>query len=55
LSLPSARPAAARWALDKANATDRYDQGRVRIKLRNDLAPQHAERIKLLAREGELQ
>jgi peptidylprolyl isomerase len=27
-------------------------QGRVIIKLRNDLAPKHAERIKLLAREG---
>jgi len=27
-------------------------QGRIVIKLRTDLAPQHAERIKLLAREG---
>jgi peptidylprolyl isomerase len=39
--------------LDKANAiVIDTTKGRVVIKLRNDLAPQHAERIKLLAREG---
>ena len=39
--------------LDKANAVViDTTKGRVVIKLRNDLAPQHAERIKLLAREG---
>ena len=39
--------------LDKANAiVIDTTKGRVVIKLRNDLAPQHAERIKLLARDG---
>src|SRR6266705_2311295 len=39
--------------LDKANAiVIDTTKGRVVIKLRSDLAPQHAERIKLLAREG---
>ena len=39
--------------LDKANAiVIDTTKGRVVIKLRPDLAPQHAERIKLLAREG---
>src|SRR4029079_2804547 len=39
--------------LDQAKAI-RIDtpKGRMMVKLRNDLAPQHAERIKLLAREG---
>src|SRR6266508_2230645 len=39
--------------LDKPNAiVIDTTKGRIVIKLRNDLAPQHAERIKLLAREG---
>jgi peptidylprolyl isomerase len=39
--------------LDKANAiVIDTTKGRVVIKLRPDLAPQHAERIKLLARDG---
>ncbi len=39
--------------LDKANAiVIDTTKGRIVVKLRNDLAPQHAERIKLLAREG---
>ena len=39
--------------LDKANAiVIDTNKGRIVIKLRADLAPQHAERIKLLAREG---
>src|SRR6476660_1164771 len=39
--------------LDKANAiVIDTTKGRIVIKLRNDLAPQHAERIKQLAREG---
>jgi peptidylprolyl isomerase len=39
--------------LDKANAIIiDTTKGRVIVKLRPDLAPQHAERIKLLAREG---
>jgi peptidylprolyl isomerase len=39
--------------LDKANAiVVDTTKGRVIIKLRPDLAPQHAERIKLLARDG---
>ena len=39
--------------LDKANAiVIDTPQGRVVIKLRPDLAPKHAERIKLLARDG---
>ena len=39
--------------LDKANAiVIDTTKGRVIVKLRTDLAPQHAERIKLLARDG---
>src|SRR3954470_3057368 len=39
--------------LDKANTiVIDTTKGRVVVKLRSDLAPQHAERIKLLAREG---
>jgi peptidylprolyl isomerase len=39
--------------LDKANAIIiDTTKGRIVIKLRTDLAPQHAERIKTLAREG---
>src|SRR3954468_14815646 len=39
--------------LDKANAiVIDTTKGRIVVKLRADLAPQHAERIKLLAREG---
>ena len=39
--------------LDKANAiVIDTTKGRIVIKLRSDLAPQHAERIKTLAREG---
>ena len=39
--------------LDKANAiVIDTTKGRIVIKLRTDIAPQHAERIKLLAREG---
>lgn len=39
--------------LDKANAlVIDTTKGRVVVKLRNDLAPQHAERIKQLARDG---
>jgi len=39
--------------LDKQNAVViDTTKGRIVIKLRTDLAPQHAERIKLLAREG---
>ncbi len=39
--------------LDKQNAiVIDTTKGRIIIKLRNDLAPQHAERIKQLAREG---
>lgn len=39
--------------LDKANAiVIDTNKGRIVIKLRTDLAPQHAERIKTLAREG---
>jgi len=39
--------------LDKANAiVIDTSKGRIVIKLRADIAPQHAERIKLLAREG---
>src|SRR4051812_8295126 len=39
--------------LDKANAiVVDTTKGRIVIKLRTDLAPQHAERIKQLAREG---
>jgi peptidylprolyl isomerase len=40
-------------SLDKANAiVIDTSKGRIVIKLRTDLAPQHAERIKQLAREG---
>ena len=46
-----AQPLPAR--LDKANAiVIDTSKGRIVIKLRTDLAPQHAERIKQLAREG---
>src|SRR6201990_175865 len=46
---PHPRPA----NLDKANAiVIDTTKGRIVIKLRTDLAPQHAERIKQLAREG---
>jgi len=39
--------------LDKQNAiVIDTTKGRIVIKLRNDIAPQHAERIKQLAREG---
>ena len=39
--------------LDKANAiVIDSTKGRIVIKLRTDIAPQHAERIKQLAREG---
>src|ERR1700690_1341112 len=39
--------------LDKQNAiVIDTNQGRIVVKLRADLAPKHAERIKLLAREG---
>ena len=39
--------------LDKANAVViDTTKGRIVIKLRTDIAPEHAERIKLLAREG---
>src|SRR6195952_5957911 len=39
--------------LDKANAiVIDSTKGRIVVKLRTDLAPQHAERIKTLAREG---
>src|SRR5512142_3025152 len=39
--------------LDKANAlVIDTSKGRIIIKLRTDIAPQHAERIKQLAREG---
>jgi cyclophilin family peptidyl-prolyl cis-trans isomerase len=39
--------------LDKANAiVIDTTKGRIVIKLRTDIAPQHAERLKLLAREG---
>ncbi len=56
-ALLSAAPALAQAPLpanlDKANAiVIDTTKGRVVFKLRNDIAPQHAERIKLLAREG---
>jgi len=39
--------------IDKANAiVIDTNKGRIVIKLRNDLAPQHAERLKQLARDG---
>jgi peptidylprolyl isomerase len=51
---PAAAPATALPAgLDKANAiVVDTTKGRIVFKLRNDLAPKHAERIKQLAREG---
>ena len=55
-ALFSAVPAVAQQLpanLDKANAlVIDTTKGRIVIKLRTDLAPQHAERIKQLAREG---
>src|SRR4051812_36719594 len=48
---PAAAPLPA--GLDKANAiVIDTNKGRIIIKLRSDLAPQHAERLKLLARDG---
>jgi peptidylprolyl isomerase len=48
-----AAPAALPAGLDKANAiVVDTTKGRIVFKLRNDLAPKHAERIKQLAREG---
>jgi peptidylprolyl isomerase len=48
---PAAAPLPA--GLDKANAiVIDTTKGRIVVKLRPDIAPQHAERIKLLAREG---
>lgn len=48
---PAAAPLPA--GLDKANAiVIDSTKGRIVFKLRPDIAPQHAERIKLLAREG---
>ncbi|MDB5504306.1 MAG: peptidyl-prolyl cis-trans isomerase, cyclophilin type [Tardiphaga sp.] len=51
---PAAAPATALPAgLDKANAiVIDTTKGRIVLKLRTDLAPKHAERIKQLAREG---
>jgi peptidylprolyl isomerase len=55
-ALVSAAPAVAQQLpanLDKANAlVIDTTKGRIVIKLRNDIAPQHAERLKQLAREG---
>lgn len=55
-ALVGAAPAGAQTlpaGLDKANAiVIDSTKGRIVIKLRTDLAPQHAERIKQLAREG---
>ncbi|MGX1322929.1 cyclophilin family peptidyl-prolyl cis-trans isomerase [Bradyrhizobium sp. USDA 377] len=55
-ALISAVPAVAQQLpanLDKANAlVIDTTKGRIVIKLRTDLAPQHAERLKTLAREG---
>src|SRR5580698_321443 len=55
-ALLSAVPAVAQQLpanLDKANAlVIDTTKGRIVIKLRTDLAPQHAERLKTLAREG---
>src|SRR5258707_2374686 len=53
LAQAPAAPAALPAGLDKANAimVD-TTKGRIVFKLRNDLAPKHAERIKQLAREG---
>ncbi|OPY95540.1 peptidylprolyl isomerase [Bradyrhizobium sacchari] len=56
VALLSAAPAMAQQLpanLDKANAlVIDTTKGRIVIKLRTDLAPQHAERLKTLAREG---
>src|SRR6201987_3700835 len=56
VALVCAAPAVAQplpAGLDKANAiVIDTTKGRIVIKLRTDLAPQHAERIKQLAREG---
>src|SRR6266700_4188791 len=56
VALVGAVPAGAQTlpaGLDKANAlVIDTTKGRIVIKLRNDLAPQHAERLKQLAREG---
>lgn len=50
---PAAAPAALPANLDKANAiVVDTTKGRIVFKLRTDLAPKHAERIKQLAREG---
>jgi peptidylprolyl isomerase len=52
---PAQAPASAPLpaGLDKANAiVIDSTKGRIVFKLRTDIAPQHAERIKLLAREG---
>jgi peptidylprolyl isomerase len=55
-ALVGAAPAVAQQLpanLDKANAlVIDTTKGRIVIKLRNDIAPQHAERLKQLAREG---
>src|SRR6266581_9725722 len=56
VALVGAVPAGAQTlpaGLDKANAlVIDTSKGRIVIKLRTDLAPQHAERLKQLAREG---
>ncbi|MEH2477618.1 peptidylprolyl isomerase [Nitrobacteraceae bacterium AZCC 2146] len=53
LAQAPAVPAALPAGLDKANAiVVDTTKGRIVFKLRNDLAPKHAERIKQLAREG---
>ncbi|MEH2468734.1 peptidylprolyl isomerase [Nitrobacteraceae bacterium AZCC 2161] len=53
LAQAPAAPAALPAGLDKANAiVVDTTKGRIVFKLRNDLAPKHAERIKQLAREG---
>src|SRR5258707_14411006 len=53
LAQAPAAPAALPAGLDKQNAiVIDTTKGRIVFKLRNDLAPQHAERIKQLAREG---
>lgn len=50
---PAPAAAALPAGLDKANAiVIDSTKGRIVFKLRPDIAPQHAERIKLLAREG---
>ena len=53
LAAPALAQAPLPASLDKANAiVIDTTKGRVVVKLRNDLAPQHAERIKQLARDG---